>query len=211
MTEPASEQISRPPRPRGRASDSAATRRTIVDAAARLFSERGYAAASLSDIVACTGTTKGAVYWHFKSKEDMAVAIVEQMYERWPAMLDAVASDHDDALSTLVAVTYTAAEQFATDPIAQAGKRLLTELPDAVLTHLPTPYIGWEKALAGLLENGQRAGQINRDIEPASAAQVIVASFFGIQQVSYELTARKDLRARLDAFWRLVLPQLRPK
>ena len=197
-------------RSRGRGSDSAATRRSIVDAAARLFSERGYATSSLSDIVAGTGMTKGAVYWHFPSKQDIALDIVRQMYESWPALLKATIEAHEDSLEALVAVTYTAAEQFTQDLIVQAAKRLLAELPAEALVELPQPYVGWERALTALIAEGQARGQINTDIDAAGAAQVIVASFFGMQQVSYELTGRRDLEKRLDAFWTLARPRLQP-
>lgn len=198
------------PRPRGRASNSSETRQLIVDAAARLFSERGYATASLSDIASAAGVTKGALYWHFKSKEDIALEIVRQMYASWPALLSQVMAEHDDALNSLIAVTYSAASQFTNEYTVQAAKRLLAELPAESLSQLPTPYVGWQQALTGLVRDGQQVGQINAAVDAEAVAQVVVASFFGMQQVSYELTNRKDLVVRIDAFWQLVRPQLAP-
>ncbi|WP_346621685.1 ScbR family autoregulator-binding transcription factor [Blastococcus montanus] len=198
------------PRARGRAGDSAATRQLIIEVAAREFGERGYAATSLSDIVAGTGMTKGALYWHFASKESVAVAVVLQMFETWPVMLREVLGAHDDALDALVAMTYVAGEQFARDPVVRASKRLMSELPPEALAKLPQPYVGWQNALTQLITDGQQRAQINPQADPVGTAQVIVASFFGMQQVSQELSARRDLVGRLDAFWALVLPQLRP-
>ncbi|MGY1718105.1 MULTISPECIES: ScbR family autoregulator-binding transcription factor [unclassified Blastococcus] len=200
-----------PRRARGRASDSAATRQLIIDVAAREFGERGYAATSLSDIVAGTGMTKGALYWHFESKESVAVAVVHQMFETWPVMLRGVLDSHDDALDALVAVTYVAGRQFATDPVTRASKRLMAELPPEALAKLPQPYVGWQHALTQLITQGQERGQISHRADPVGTAQVIVASFFGMQQVSQELSARRDLESRLDSFWALILPQLRPE
>jgi AcrR family transcriptional regulator len=197
-------------RPRGRASDSAATRRLIIEAAATLFSTRGYASASLNDIVAGTGMTKGAVYWHFPSKQEIALEIVREMYGSWPPMLAEVMAAHCDALDALVACTYRAAEQFSSDLTTQAAKRLLAELPAEAMAKLPQPYVGWQGALCSLIVEGQRRGEISCAVEPEGTAQAIVASFFGMQQVSWELTGRRDLLARLENFWKLVLPQLRP-
>ncbi|WP_347059373.1 ScbR family autoregulator-binding transcription factor [Blastococcus sp. HT6-30] len=197
-------------RARGRAGDSAATRQLIIDVAAQEFSERGYAATSLAGIVAGTGMTKGALYWHFESKESVAIAVVHQMFETWPVMLRGVMDSHDDALAALVAVTYVAGEQFARDPVVQASKRLMSELPPDALAKLPQPYVGWQHALTQLITEGQQRGQINAAADPVGTAQVIVASFFGMQQVSQELSARRDLAGRLDSFWSLVLPQLQP-
>jgi hypothetical protein len=78
------------------------------------------------------------------------------------------------------------------------------------MAKLPQPYVGWQGALCSLIVEGQRRGEISCAVEPEGTAQAIVASFFGMQQVSWELTGRRDLLARLENFWKLVLPQLRP-
>ncbi len=57
---------------------SEATRQKILDAAIDLFSEVGYAAAELGEIIERAGMTKGALYHHFDSKEALATAIIEQ-------------------------------------------------------------------------------------------------------------------------------------
>ena len=198
-------------RARGRGSDGAATRQLIIDVAAREFAERGYSATSLSDIVTGAGMTKGALYWHFASKESVALAICQTMYETWPVMLREVVGAHDDALAAIVAVTYRAGEQFQREPVVRASKRLLSELPPEALAKLPQPYVGWQHALTQLIGQGQQRGQINPQVDAAGTAQVIVASFFGMQQVSQELSGRRDLISRLDGFWALVRPQLEPR
>src|SRR5262249_39937193 len=56
------------------------TRNAILEAAAVVFDERGFNGASLSDILAKAGVTKGALYFHFSSKEELARAIVEEQF-----------------------------------------------------------------------------------------------------------------------------------
>jgi AcrR family transcriptional regulator len=58
------------------------TRDTLVDAAAELFAQRGFHAASLDDIAATAGFTKGAIYSNFGSKEDLLLAVVEHRGDR---------------------------------------------------------------------------------------------------------------------------------
>lgn len=53
------------------------TRATIITAAADLFDRQGYESTSLSDIVEHAHVTKGALYFHFAAKEDLAHAILE--------------------------------------------------------------------------------------------------------------------------------------
>ena len=57
---------------------SETTRQKLLDAAIDLFSEVGYAAAGLGEIIERAGMTKGALYHHFDSKEALATAIIEQ-------------------------------------------------------------------------------------------------------------------------------------
>lgn len=60
------------------------TKKHIVDKALILFSQKGYAATSIEDIVAATGFSKGNLYYHFKSKEDLFLYIAEQtLTETW--------------------------------------------------------------------------------------------------------------------------------
>ncbi|MGA8724650.1 MAG: TetR/AcrR family transcriptional regulator [Acidimicrobiales bacterium] len=56
------------------------TRDHLLEAAARVFGERGYHGASLDDIAAAAGFTKGAVYSNFKSKEDLFLALLESRF-----------------------------------------------------------------------------------------------------------------------------------
>jgi AcrR family transcriptional regulator len=64
----------------GRLADqSDATRTRLLDAAQETFAERGYAASALDEIVSRAGVTKGALYYHFPSKEDLFRAVLDRM------------------------------------------------------------------------------------------------------------------------------------
>lgn len=62
-----------------RAAQGASTRAALVDAARRLFAERGFASTSLDEIVADANVTKGALYHHFQGKEDLFAAVYEEV------------------------------------------------------------------------------------------------------------------------------------
>ena len=56
------------------------TYQLILDVSTRLFFEKGYERTSLQDIIdGLGGLTKGAIYYHFRSKEEILIAVVEAM------------------------------------------------------------------------------------------------------------------------------------
>ena len=59
--------------------DAIATRNSLIDAAERVFCEKGVARASLSDIAQAAGATRGAIYWHFKDKVDLFGAMMDRV------------------------------------------------------------------------------------------------------------------------------------
>ena len=59
--------------------DAQATRAGLLDAAEHLFQSRGVARTSLNDIALAAGTTRGAIYWHFKDKSDLFNAMMERV------------------------------------------------------------------------------------------------------------------------------------
>src|ERR1035441_1103937 len=58
------------------------TRDYLLEAAARVFAEHGYHGASLDQVAAVAGFTKGAVYSNFKNKDDLFLALIEAAYSR---------------------------------------------------------------------------------------------------------------------------------
>lgn len=59
--------------------DAIATRNGLMDAAERVFGEKGVSKASLGDIAEAAGTTRGAIYWHFKDKVDLFNAMMDRV------------------------------------------------------------------------------------------------------------------------------------
>ncbi len=183
------------------------TRARVINAAAEVFARTGFLAASMNDIVEQAGVTKGAVYFHFPSKEALAVAIVEEQFQQWPATVDAVNRNAPNSLVALVALTYEVGARFRDDVLVTAGVRLSFER-GLVNADMPAPFVGWITQLQAMLTRAKREGLLRPDVKAAPAARALVGSFFGVQHVSEILTERQDLESRLDEFWRLFLPGL---
>ena len=71
------------------------TVRLILDVATRLFAEKGYDRTSLQDIINETKLSKGAIYHHFASKEDILEAIFDRIGEENTAVLAKVRDDKE--------------------------------------------------------------------------------------------------------------------
>lgn len=71
------------------------TKKNIADKAKTLFSRRRYAATSIRDICDAAGCSKGNLYYHFKSKEDLFLYLEEQTFSEWWDQLDTIFSQYE--------------------------------------------------------------------------------------------------------------------
>jgi AcrR family transcriptional regulator len=90
-----------------RAAARGTARERLLDAAVHVFAERGYRAATVEDIASAAGVTKGAVYWSFKSKEDLFFALIDERVDR--------------RVRELMGVTENAPREIETAPLISRG------------------------------------------------------------------------------------------
>jgi AcrR family transcriptional regulator len=77
------------------------SRERILDAAAELFSQRGYAGAGVDQLAARSGIAKTAIYYHFGNKEGLLAAVLERAASTWIDGIDAAAKQGGDPLARL--------------------------------------------------------------------------------------------------------------
>lgn len=77
------------------------TRQTILKAALECFAKNGYVNTSMNDIVKYSGISKGGIYWHFKSKEEMFVEMIEEEYENWLNIVSSSLSSLSDPIEKI--------------------------------------------------------------------------------------------------------------
>ena len=83
--------------------EAAATREALLNAAEEVFFAKGVARTSLEQIARHAGLTRGAVYWHFKNKGDLFMALVEQVHMPFQALMEEV-DKADTQLSPLESI-----------------------------------------------------------------------------------------------------------
>ena len=180
------------------------TRTQILTAAAALFSTAGFRGTSVLEVAKRAEVTKGAVYFHFPTKEILAVAVVEEHYARWPALLAELAADGLSPLDTAMAMLDRAAVSFRDDVVVRAGARLQIERT-LIDISLPVPYVGWIDLVTELLEQAAAAGQLRPGTDPGAVARVLISGFFGLQHISETLHQRADIIERWQELRDLVL------
>ncbi|WP_051829856.1 MULTISPECIES: ScbR family autoregulator-binding transcription factor [Streptomyces] len=181
------------------------TRRQLLDAAARAFAEKGFPAVTLQDIADRAEVTKGAVYFHFKNKEAVAVAVTEEFYTQLPAVAEAVMDKQLPPLDTVTEFLLQTAVFLRDNPVAQAGARLQIER-NLVNADMPTPFSGFTQLITELLARAQHENAWQPTADAAIIARVVVAAFFGSQHISWVERDRKDLTDRVREILDVVLP-----
>jgi AcrR family transcriptional regulator len=196
----------RQPIPTGR---GAVTRQRIVEAAAVAFAERGYNGVNLNDVVRDLGLTKGALYGHFPSKEALAAEIVKQYFDIRKPLVARALADHENRLDCVIHLVRGVGRALQYNRVVQAGSRLSAER-NLIPAVLPEPFVGWIGDLTDILQEGQRLGHVNTQIDAKATAEMVVGFFYGTQTIAQHITQRRDLMQRLDHFWALVAPNLCP-
>ncbi|MEU7584224.1 ScbR family autoregulator-binding transcription factor [Streptomyces sp. NPDC041068] len=174
------------------------TRRVVLEAAAEVFGECGYERAAILDILKRAGVTKGALYFHFPSKEALAHAVIEEQ------LGVAAEAQTGHGLQGAIDLTQEIAHGLQHDVMLRASIRLTLEA--TFDSPVPAPYHAWVGVIERLLAEAQERGEVMPQVEPNDTAMMIVGSFTGIQVMSEILTGRVDLSARITKFWQHVLP-----
>lgn len=174
------------------------TRQTILDTAAALFDERGYAATSIAEILERSGVSKGAMYFHFPTKEDLAAAIfAEQLAIALPPQ--------DSTLQELVDAGLVLAHRLQTDPLVRASVALALDQSATGLDRA-SAFDLWVDHNTQLLEEAKRRGELLPHIDARAMAELLAASFTGVQLLSQLRCQRRDLPQRTVVLLESFLP-----
>jgi len=185
------------------------TRTTIITAAADLFDRRGYESTSLSDIVEHAQVTKGALYFHFAAKEDLAHTIME-LQSRSSRQL---AKDMDgrgySSLEALIRTTFGIARLAAEGPIQRAGLRLATGGVE-VRPPLRHPFTEWLDITSRRLVGAVKEADVHPDIDVDAVAHSLVSFFVGTRVVGRSLEPVALQPRRIAEMWYLLIRGLVP-
>ena len=159
------------------------TREQILRAAAHQFAQRPYYAVGLDDILADAQLTKGAMYFHFRSKHALALAIVDEQTVRSGAAFQELFTRKLSGLETLIDVSFLIAMGDITEDITRAAFNLIEsvgrteKLQERLLG-------GWIQLLGEIAGRGIREGDIIDRGDPEDIGRLLVAIYMGLRQAS---------------------------
>ena len=177
------------------------TRRRLLLAAARLFCEEGYHGASIADILAAAGLTKGALYFHFRSKYALAEALVTEVERSWAVVAAEIRDRGLDPLWRLLVETDAFVARWMYDSVVRGATQALD---DPELLTLRGPWFErWETTTADLLTEAAEMGLLAAEVDARRTARAVVAIATG----NYALAdGPDDFWARMTESWEGLLP-----
>lgn len=156
-------------------------RQEILDAAAQVFYEKGYEAASTRDIADHVGILKGSLYYYVKSKEDFLFEIIKTNHETALASLEEVRAMEGDALTKLAAVVRTHVEHFTAHFVESVvyfrDFRSLSPERQAVINAEGDAYLDLVRSI---IRQGQKEGSIDARLDARSMGLGVVGTLNSI-------------------------------
>ena len=179
------------------------TRQRLIAAASRQFAQRPYSMVSLDDILSEAELTKGAMYFHFASKQALALAIVDDLTEMSRAAVAELVARKMSGLETVIDLVYLLAVQDTQNEVARAGVRLLDSLDNTELS--TTLWQSWVETVTTLIQKAVTDGDIVDHHDPEDIAKMLVALWVGIRRIS-DLDQPERHLDNLRNAWILALP-----
>jgi AcrR family transcriptional regulator len=159
---------------------AAATRRRILDAAARVLAEKGFSGMRLSDVGEEAGVQAPAIYYHFSNKEELAVEVFTSGLTACRANLESVlkAHDVDDPLERLAAAIDAHLRICAEQPdYARAWiNRVAGGAPEQVQELCQPDERAYVRVWTRLISEAKTAGLLRDDVDPKVAQQLILGA-----------------------------------
>jgi TetR/AcrR family transcriptional regulator, transcriptional repressor for nem operon len=185
------------------------SRAHLINSALETLHRQGFNGTAVQDITNAAGLPKGSFYNYFESKEALALEVIDR-YRKEDEARAAVLSDEsispvDRLRRYFASLATTLAEQNYERGCLMGN--FSTELADQsrlIRDRLSSNFAAWSRQLEGCIRDGQKAGEISRDIDPRVLAAFLLNSFEG---AILRMKVEKD-SAPLDHFMTLVFSRV---
>lgn len=188
------------------------SRDKILRAATSVFAEKGFEAASMDDIVQASGVSKGGIYWHFKSKDEMIAAVFRELFEQEIEQMAALVVAGGSASERLAQIMRASVADvqaldaelpFTLEIYAQAARQ------EALGEVLQAYFSRYHAMLTELVAQGVAQGEF-RPVDPADTALTLMSLFEGLLLLWVFSHDALDLSRQVEASLSLLLAGIGP-
>lgn len=186
--------------------EAEATRELLLDAAEEAFLEYGFSGTSLETIARRAGHSRGAIYWHFRDKSDLFVAMLSRVQLPLSGLVESFHQDTGgDPVETLRRLCRFALEKLIADPRHRRVHTILLYRCERIGEVNPTiqrqDEISQEflRLVEQLFQRAAEEGRLNPKLTPAVAASALHAYMWGLLSQYLRSRAKCNLDEHADA------------
>ena len=194
--------------------EAAVTRATLLKTALSVFSAKGYAATTLEDVAKAAKVTRGAIYWHFKSKADLYNSLIQEFSARGDVVVQQAVAEGGTLIDILRRIFVRVCTQIEEDketravmeltlfktglnPELQTGRKKQIEAGNALL-----------KGISEAMRQGIAQGVLRNDIDPADMARAFIAFENGAIQLWLLSPQSFSLKSSAESFAKILVAGL---
>ncbi len=165
------------------------TRQMIVNEATFLFTKNGYNHTSLSQILKATGLAKGGFYFHFKSKEELGVAVIKSLEDCWAKEILPKLQQGKDAREKLEIMFSSTGDCTSKNSIRPTILLLtlateMVEVNNRFCKMLQRIFKEWWMIIEAIVEEGKLENVFRKDADATAVAAIILSNVLGANLLS---------------------------
>ena len=170
-------------------SKAQATKARIIQQAAELFNQQGYAGSSIADIMQATGLKKGGIYNHFKSKDELALAAFDYAVSLMSREVWQAVKTERNAIARLQALV-SAYLTYVNEPPILGGCPILNtaievdDLDSPLRDRTIAAIDSWRSLIVRIIQKGIKKGEVRSTVEPDTVATIVICSIEGAIMMS---------------------------
>lgn len=163
-------------------------RRRIIDAAVKVFAEKGFFGSKVSEIAEAAGVADGTIYLYFKSKDDILISLFSEKMSEIVKQLQAILSEIDDPETKMRRYVIEHLKLVARQPdLMQVLTVELRQSARFIKEYSPKAFARYLAVIGSIIEEGQKSGVFRRDVD----AGILRRALFGlIDEISLEWVLR---------------------
>lgn len=170
-------------RVRGHPQSTSDAAREIVRVAVQGFDESGFTGTSIGRIADQAGITKSLVTYYFPTKNSLAIAILQRANSG--GVFLGIRRESECPLRAIIEAVAHAASRLASDAVARVAL-YLCDVPELEIKRQPERFHGWLPRIHDYLDEAQRRGLIDGNVEVATQARLLLAGMVGLATIAMQ-------------------------